>query len=176
MTESTVPLLDVPEAARERLLALGATEESFSSKLYRALANEPDLLIGWLELAWRLRQDRKTSTRLRELMIVRGAQLSDCEFELIGHQIRARAAGVTADELDEVAAWESSQLFSEQERLAFAFMEESVTGKTSDATLAALSQAFDPAERIELVLTASFYCMVPRVVDALRLVRDKPAG
>ncbi|HEY4269117.1 MAG TPA: carboxymuconolactone decarboxylase family protein [Galbitalea sp.] len=169
---TTVPLIEVPESARERLAALGAPPQAADSKLYRALANEPDLLIGWLEIAWRLRENRSTGVRLRELMIIRGAQLSDCEFELIGHTIRARGAGVTDDEIAQIANWRQSSLFTDDERLVFEFMEEIVVGHTSDSVNDRLAAAFTPAERIELILTASFYCMVPRTIDALRLVRD----
>jgi AhpD family alkylhydroperoxidase len=173
MTETTVPLLDVPEAARTRLAELGAPPEAANSPLYQALSNEPDLLIGWLDLAWRLRQGRKTSTRLRELMIVHGATLADCQFELMGHTVRAHAAGVTDDELAQVAGWRDSTIFTDEERVAFAFMEQMVAGHVSDETNADLAAAFDHAERIELILTAAFYCMVPRTIDALRLTRDE---
>ncbi len=169
---ATVPLIEVPESARERLAALGAPPQAADSKLYRALSNEPDLLIGWLEIAWRLRENRSTGVRLRELMIIRGAQLSECEFELIGHTIRAHAIGVTDEEIAQVAEWRDSTVFTDEERLVFEFMEQVVVGHTSDEINARLAAAFTPAERIELILTASFYCMVPRAIDALRLVRD----
>jgi AhpD family alkylhydroperoxidase len=173
MTETTVPLLAVPESAVKRLAELGAPPSAADSKLYQALSNESDLLIGWLDLAWRLREGRKTSTRLRELMIVHGARLADCQFELMGHTIRARAAGVTDDELAQVPQWRSATVFTDEERLVFSFMEEMVVGHVSDETNAHLAATFDEAERIELILTAAFYCMVPRTIDALRLTRDE---
>ena len=106
-------------------------------------------------------------------LIVHGARLSDCQFELMGHSVRARAAGVTDDELAQVPDWRTSTVFTDQERLAFVFMEEMVTGHVSAETNVRLAAEFDPAERIELILTAAFYCMVPRTIDALRLTRDE---
>jgi alkylhydroperoxidase family enzyme len=44
-----------------------------------------------------------------------------------------------------------------------------IVGSVSDAVLARLEDHFDPKERVELILTAGMYAMVPRVVDALRL-------
>jgi len=168
----TVPLVDVPDSSRAVLARLGAPPSAADSKLYRALANEPTLLDGWLELAWRLREGRTTSTRLRELMILRGSQLAECEFERIGHTLRARAAGVPDAEIEALASWRDATVFSPEERLAFQFMEELSAGHASDETNRRLAETFDPAERIELILTAAFYCMVPRTIDALRLVRD----
>lgn len=169
----TVPLVEVPASSRQVLAERGAPPSAADSKLYRALANEPELLDGWLELAWRLRDEhRRTSTRLRELMILRGAQVAECEFERIGHEIRLRAAGVPDDEIAQVAEWRASTVFSDTERLAIEMMEEVSAGHLTDETSARLVDAFDPATRIELLLTAAFYCMVPRTIDGLRLIRD----
>jgi alkylhydroperoxidase family enzyme len=171
---ATVPLVDVPQSARDVLAARGAPPSAADSKLYRALANEPDLLDGWLELAWRLRDgNRHTTTRLRELMIYRGAQVSDCEFERIGHEIRLRGAGVADEVIAQVESWRESSAFSPEERLALQLMEEEVlAGRLSNELSDRLVEAFDAATRVELILTAGFYCMVPRTIDALRLVRD----
>jgi hypothetical protein len=73
-----VPDVDLPENLADLLYALGASPGTEQSLLYRTLANQPELLRGWLVFAWRLRLACSSPRRLRELMIVRGAQLSDC--------------------------------------------------------------------------------------------------
>ena len=50
-----------------------------------------------------------------------------------------------------------------------------LTGNVPDAVHDALSRWFDDRERLELVLTAGFYSMVPRVLDALRVPVEGPA-
>jgi 4-carboxymuconolactone decarboxylase len=171
-TGSNVPLVDVPPEVSQRLAELGAPDQADRSKLYRALAGKPDLLLGWVDLAWRLRGDLRTPVRLRELMILRGVQLADNEFEIVGHQIRARAAGVTDEELAEVETWRSSQAFSEAERAALQLAEDLYDGSVAEETQTRLAQVFSDEERIELVLTASFFCMVTRVMAGLELRRD----
>jgi AhpD family alkylhydroperoxidase len=173
MPDPTVPLVDVPEEAKQRLIELGAPATAANSKLYQALSNEPDLLLGWLDMAWRLRMGRRTPVRLRELMIVHGARLANCPFEMAGHSMRARDAGVTDSELAELVDWRSSTCFTDDERLAFDFMEQVIAGHVSDETNSRLEARYDAAERIELILTAAFYCMVPRTIDALRLTRTE---
>ena len=44
--------------------------------LYRVIGASPDMLKAWIDFAWSLRLDAKTPRGLRELMIMRGAQLS----------------------------------------------------------------------------------------------------
>ena len=44
--------------------------------LYRVIGHSPPLLRAWLDFAWPLRLHAKTSRRIRELLILRGAQVS----------------------------------------------------------------------------------------------------
>jgi AhpD family alkylhydroperoxidase len=170
MSETTVPLRPVPEVGRAALDAFGAPPSTVESRLYQALGNDGELLAGWVNLAWRLRaDDRHTPVRLRELMIVLAAVRQDCAYEQAGHSRRAQAAGVTEAELAELPRWRGSALFSDDERTAFALIEEMVGGRVTDATIGDLTARFDEPTRIELILTAGFYCMSPRVIDALRL-------
>jgi alkylhydroperoxidase family enzyme len=166
---TTVPPVDVPPAVEARLAALGAPAGAGRSPLYRLLANQPELLAGWVEMAWRLRMLCTTSRALRELMIVRGAQLAACDFELKHHLAMARQTGVPEAVLGAVEDWRESSEFSASERAALALVEAMMSGHVPDAVNAELALHFTPAERIELILTAGFYAMVPRVIDALRL-------
>ena len=172
MQGSNVPLIDVPAEVSLRLAQLGAPDNADRSKLYRALATKPDLLLGWVDLAWRLRGDLETPVRLRELMILRNVQLAECEFEIVGHQIRARAAGVSDEELGQVATWRDSEAFSARERAALQLAEDMHDGKVTDATQELLAESFRDDERVELVMTVAFFCMVTRVMSGLQLVRD----
>ena len=137
--------------------------------LYRALANSPELLTAWIEFAWSVRQKPGTPRRLRELMIVRGAMLMNCGYELSHHRLMAGRNGVSESELAALDGWLEATCFSPAERAALAFMEAMVEGTVPDAVNAELARHFDPAERVELALTAGLYCMVPRVLDALRV-------
>jgi 4-carboxymuconolactone decarboxylase len=161
----TVPLVEVPTAIEARLAELGGKPVN----LYRALANNPDMLAAWIEFAWAVRQKPATSRRLRELMIVRGAALMDCQYELAHHRLMARRCGVTEAELDALDGWRSAPGFGPAERAALDFMEAMVGGTVPDAVNAELALHFDASERVELALTAGLYCMVPRVLEALRV-------
>jgi AhpD family alkylhydroperoxidase len=161
----TVPLVSVPAPIEARLAELGGRPVN----LYRALANQPDMLAAWIEFAWSVRQKPRTPRRLRELMIVRGASLMDCEYELSHHRAMALRSGVSIEELAALDRWRATDHFSASERAALGFMEAMVAGTVPDAVGAELAHHFDAAERVELTLTAGLYCMVPRVISALRV-------
>jgi 4-carboxymuconolactone decarboxylase len=169
----SVPLVEVPATVQKQLADFGAPRRAATGNLYRALANQPEMLTGWVEMAWRIRQEATTDRRLRELMIVRGARMSRCEYEQVNHEAMARAVGVTDQELGELDSWRDSRAFSPSERAGLALMEEMHGGTVTDATLADLHREFEPAERVELIVTAGFYAMVPRVIEALRLPVDQ---
>ena len=158
-------MIEIPAAVEARLAELGGKPVN----LYRALANSPELLAAWIEFAWSVRQKPATARRLRELMIVRGAALMGCDYELSHHRLMARRSGVSEDELTALDGWRDAPAFSPPERAALAFMEAMVEGSVPDAVNAELARHFDASERVELALTAGLYCMVPRVLDALRV-------
>ncbi|CDZ76548.1 putative peroxidase-related enzyme [Legionella massiliensis] len=135
--------------------------------LYRILANHPQMLDTWLEFAYSLRLDAKTPRQLRELMILRTAQLQNSSYEWHQHRKMAQKAGVAEHKVAELAMWPSSHAFSAEEKAALALTEAIVQGKVSEEVHKSAAAFFNSSELIELVMTASFYAMVPRVLDAL---------
>jgi alkylhydroperoxidase family enzyme len=143
--------------------------------LYRTLGCAPAMLNAWVGMAWPLRNDATTSRGLRELVILRVAQLTDAPFEWVAHHDVAVAHGNDAAKLAALREWATSDRFSPDEREVLAMTDE-VTREldVSDTTWAALSARYDPAELVELVLTAAFYCCVSRVLRSLRVPLEDP--
>lgn len=155
---------DVADSLRER----GGTVFN----LYKILANQPDLLRAWVDFAWQLRLACRTSRALRELMILRTAQLQQSAYEWHQHRIMARAAGVSETQVAELAMWPHSAAFDAREKAALQFTDAIVGGEVSDEVHAELARHFDAADRIELTVTAAFYCAVPRVLSAIAVTAD----
>jgi alkylhydroperoxidase family enzyme len=138
--------------------------------LYRTLGNAPAMLQAWTSLAWPLRQDAVSPRRLRELLIMRVAQLTTAEFEWLAHWDMAVKHGISVAQLEQLARWQDSPLFSAEERAALAVTDELTTGlRVTDDTWASLAEHFSDGELVELVLTVSFYSCVSRVLHALDL-------
>ena len=160
---SRVPLAEFEPALKERLEALWGTPPN----LYRALANHPALIAAWAEFSKMLRHDTRTPRALRELVILRGAQLVRSEYEWAQHLPMARKAGVREAQIAALARWRSSKDFDEREKAALALAEAVTEGRVSDRVYAEASKHFDHADYVELCLVAAFYAAVGRMIDAL---------
>lgn len=140
------------------------------NNLYRCLANSPVLLKAWTDFAWSLRADCDTPRTLRELLILRAAQLTGSEYLWDDHVRFGQDVGLTNAQIDALSSWRDSDVFDARERVALELAEQLVkTGRVSDQALAELEASFSPDQVVELVLTVGFYAMVPRVLDALRV-------
>lgn len=133
--------------------------------LYRVLGHAPQMLRAWLDFAWPLRLDAQAERRIRELLILRGAQVSGTRYEWVHHVPMALDAGVTQAQIDALDdRWESSSSFSGPEKAVLRLADEVTRGPgASAACIGALrEQGFSDKEITELTLTASFYVCVSR--------------
>jgi alkylhydroperoxidase family enzyme len=136
--------------------------------LYRVLGNAPDMLRAWIDLAWPLRLKAGTPRRLRELLILRGSQISGAHYEWVHHVAMALAAGVPQAQIDALASWQESPLFDAVEKAVLRLAEEVTRGPAaSEACIAELKRHFAPEAVVELVLTSAFYVCVARTLLSL---------
>jgi alkylhydroperoxidase family enzyme len=158
-----VPPAQFEPAMKQRLEELWGTPPN----LYRALGNHPGLLAAWSEFSRTLRHDSRTPRALRELVILRGAQLTRSEYEWAQHLRMARESGVREAQITALADWRSSPEFNAKERAALMLAEAVTEGRVPDAVYAEAARHFDHHDYVELAVTAAFYAMVARVLDAL---------
>jgi AhpD family alkylhydroperoxidase len=158
-----VPLADFEPQLRKRLEELWGTPPN----LYKALANHPRLAAAWTEFSRTLRHDARTPRALRELVILRGAQLMRSEYEWAQHLPMARKAGVTEVQIKELPGWRASSAFTAKEKAALALGEAVTNGQVSDAVHAEAKRHFDDHDYVEIALVAAFYAMVGRMLDAM---------
>ena len=143
--------------------------------LYRVIGLSPPLLRAWLDFAWPLRLHAKTPRKIRELLILRGAQVSETEYEWAHHVQMALAAGVTQGQIDALDAWEHSELFTPQEKAVIRLAEEVTRGPAAspDCIESLKRHGFDDAGVVELTLTASFYVCVSRFLKSMGVELEK---
>jgi len=158
-----VPLAEFEPALKKRLEELWGTPPN----LYKALANHPHVIGAWNEFARTLRHESRTPRALRELLILRGAQLMRSDYEWAQHLKMARKAGVREAQINALAAWKSSPEFTPQEKAALGLAEAVTQGKVSDEVYAEAMRHFDHHDYVELSVTAAFYAMVGRMLDAM---------
>jgi len=138
--------------------------------LYRVLAHSPRMLRAYAGLARGLRYEAQTPRALRELMILRTAQLTGSEYEWAHHRAMAAANGVPEEKVAELAGWPGSSSFDAVERVALRCVDEIHAVALSDEAFTALEGAMGAEATIELILLASFYEAVARIIQALGLV------
>ncbi len=164
-SHTAIPLAPLPDDIAARVRQAGAKQVN----LYRALAHAPELLEAWIDFAWALRERCDTPRSLRELAILRTAQRTLSQYEWHQHRRMAAEAGVDEHKVAELAMWRVSSAFTDAERAVLALTDALVDGHVPDGVNAALAEHFGPRARVELTLTAAFYCAVPRLLDALRV-------
>lgn len=161
---SRIPLIEIPIEINHRIKTLGGQPLN----IYRALANNPTLLSAWIEFAYQLRAGN-TPRKLREIMILRTAQLNQSDYEWAQHCKMGEKAGVTLAQIDSLKSWQHSDAFDEIEKAALTFTEAVVHNCMTDEIYQQLAKHFSEGDMIELLLTASFYCMVPRFLNAVAI-------
>ena len=157
------PLEDFEPALGKRLAELWGTPPN----LYRALANHPAIVAAWTEFANTLRHGSRTPRALRELVILRGAQVSASEYEWAQHLRMARKAGVREAQIAALANWRASGEFDAKEKAALQLAESVTSGRVGDAAYREAMRHFDHHDYVELAVTAGFYALVARVLDAM---------
>ncbi|HEY5635665.1 MAG TPA: carboxymuconolactone decarboxylase family protein [Burkholderiales bacterium] len=143
--------------------------------LYRKLGNHPALAAAWTEFANSIRNESNLPRPLRELMILRGGQIVRSEYEWAQHLKMARKAGVREAQIETLANWRESKEFDERERAALLLAEAVTNCKVTDAVYAEVSKVFNHEQYVELSLTAAFYAMVARMLDAMHMDLDEDA-
>lgn len=138
--------------------------------LYQTLANAPLMLQGWIGFAWSLRNDAETDRGLRELAIMRIAQLTSAQYEWEAHWQMAERYGMSRDQLAALKQWRTSEAFSDDQRLILSITDElTETLEITDETWTAMTAAYSASDVVELVLTIAFYSCVSRVLGAFQI-------
>jgi alkylhydroperoxidase family enzyme len=137
--------------------------------LYRVLAHSPLLLRAYAGLARGLRYEAQTPRTLRELMILRTAQLTSSQYEWAHHRAMAQAAGVPEEQVAALEQWRTSDLFDPSERAALGAVEGIHEISLTDEAFAELEGTVGAGATVELVLLSAFYQAVARVIQAFGL-------
>jgi len=120
--------------------------------------------------AFSLRFDAVTPRDLRELVIMRTAQIVGADYEINQHRPLMKMCGFSDRQIGELAAWQGSQLFDERQRAVLGFVEQmSHGGEVDDATYAELARRFSPQEIVEIAMTVSSYYGTGLFTKALRI-------
>lgn len=145
--------------------------------VYKLLLHAPPLAATWFEQLNAVRWRTELPGRLREMLIIRIAQLNRIEYVLQQHiPSLALAEGLTMHECEALMNWGASQFFDQRERSALAFADEITRSvRVTDATFEAVRRHFTERQIVELAVLIGTYNMHNRVFAALE-IDPEPSG
>ena len=139
-------------------------------------ALSPKLAKARTAMSKAIRYESVVPRALRELIILRTAQLMGGEYEVHQHVPAALACGYSQAHLDALASWQVSNLFREKERALLGYIDQAVRSKgdVDDKTFEELGRFFNPREIVEVTMIAANYMGTALFTNALRVRIDEP--
>lgn len=166
-----VPLID--ENASPDLAALSAKiRGARGGKLhdfYRALMHEPGLASAWFDFNNAVRFQTDLGDRERELVILRVAALTGCDYVWKVHEAQyAAPAGVTSREVAALRGSLAPGVFGERERALLDYVDAMTRDvAVPDSTFERLRAYFSERETVDATVLIAAYNMHTRVLRAL---------
>jgi 4-carboxymuconolactone decarboxylase len=143
--------------------------------LHRALASTPNGLRNFMRLGNSLLFHGVLPPALRELAILRVAQMTGAHYEWAHHVPIARQVGVGEEQIAGLKGWHTSPHFDKRQRAALSYIE-SVTSAVTvrDEVFREARAHLSEAEVVELTLVAGYWGMVARLLVALEIDLEPP--
>lgn len=113
------------------------------------------------------------SVRQRELLVLRVAELRQCEYEWAQHAVLAVDAGLSDDEVARIKAGPDSPGWSALERALLAATDELVQdARIADATWATLAAELDDRQLLDVVFTVGAYDLLAMALRSFEVELD----
>ena len=166
-----VPLIGEDREDLAALIGRVKAERGRLINLYRVLLNSPPVAESWLDFNSTIRFNTTVEPALRELIILRVSILNGAQYQARIHgATHALKAGVTKAQIEALADWRSSSLFTDADRAALAWTDAMTRDiEVPDALHADLKRHFDDRQIVEMTVLAGAYNMHTRVARALKI-------
>lgn len=158
--------------------ALGLAAGTGPPNLFTTLARHRGLFRKWLRFAGALMPGGRLPRAETELLILRVAHNTGCEYEWRHHERIAQHSGLSAEEVDRVRLGAEAEDWSPRQALFLRAADELHSGRRiSDELWAQLSGTLSEPELIELCMLVGHYEMLAMTLNSLAVVPDElPTG
>ncbi len=141
-----------------------------NANIFRMMAHSPSYLEHYCRLGGAIRHRGELDPVVRELAITRTGILCEAPYEVVAHKRIGKNVGVTDEQNEALADWESASCFTETQRAALAFTDEIVRlKKPTDATFKTIAAKLTPAALVELQLSVGFYIMTSKFLETFEI-------
>jgi 4-carboxymuconolactone decarboxylase len=154
--------------AREVLAQMGQRGTE-TLNIHRAIARSPNSLRNFFRLGNSLLMHGQLPPHLRELAILRIAQLTGADYEWAHHVPIAKRAGVKDAQIAALRDWRDAPEFKDPERAVLDYVEAATRCDVTDAIFEAARNHLSEGEIVELSLVCGYWGMVACVLLALRI-------
>jgi 4-carboxymuconolactone decarboxylase len=139
--------------------------------IYRLMLHSPALANAWFDLNQAVRYGTQIDGQSRELAVIRVAILNDVEYVRRAHgPAYALKEGLTPEQVDAVANWQPSKLFTEQQRALLAYTDAMTRDiAVPDEVFADVQKYFTERQTVELTMLIGAYNMLTRFLKALQV-------
>lgn len=165
-----LPYADLTRSDAAPLVERIVAERGSVLHLYQMLLHSPAVAEGWLAYLTAIRQRSTLPGALRELVIMRVADLNGASYEADQHAPIALREGVSQAQLDALSQWHASGAFGPRERAVLAYTDAMTRDvQVPDAVFDAVRAHFGEQHVVELTATIAAYNMVSRFLEALAI-------
>ncbi len=142
---------------------------------YQALLHTPGLASAWFDFNNAVRFQTGMDDRTRELVIMRVAALTGCDYVWKVHEAQyAAPAGVTPREVEALRDWKKSGVFAARECALLAYVDAMTRDvAVPDSVFAKLREHFSERETVDVTVLVAAYNMHTRVLKAIDIKFEK---
>lgn len=123
-----------------------------------------------VRLGNRLLTQADLNPRFRELAIIRVSQLCGSRYEWAQHVPIALKAGLSLEQIEKMATWRDSDLFTESDKVVLAFTEEVVRdSRPKEETFRKAAQFLDETGLVELTISIGYWSMIAKFLKTFEI-------
>ena len=168
---------DHPELA-ETIAKIKGARGGRLINIYRLMLHSPALANAWFELNQAVRYGTEIDGQCREIAVIRVAILNKVEYVQRAHgPAYALKEGLTPDQVNALADWRPSTLFSKKQRALLAYVDAMTRDiEVPEAVFREVRKHFTERQTVELTMLISAYNMLTLFLKALNVDAEPTTG
>lgn len=146
--------------------------------LHRVACHAPEMQRAKRQMTMVLRNECESSRLVREMVIMRTANMIGCAYELNQHEFMAKRAGMSDAQIAALAGdWtRKADLFDDGQKAMLAYLDQLIgkKGEVDDATFAGMTKFYSPREIVEITQLSTAYLGTGLFIKAMQIEIDPP--
>ncbi|HJY84373.1 MAG TPA: carboxymuconolactone decarboxylase family protein [Candidatus Binatia bacterium] len=138
--------------------------------IMKALANSPKLARRISQLGHYFMTELSLEPRLRELAVLILMKRLNCEYGFVNHIGIAQQTGLSREQIDHVGSYQTSSLFSDDDKLVLRYAEElTLKAQVDDELFRQVQSRIGMVNVLDLTAAVGFWNMMARNLNGLQI-------